>query len=272
MTTRQEPTASDPPLRDDERLVGADRVLAVLVELAGHPDGVTLDELAQTLHGTKPTIHRALVSLRKAGLADQIGRGRYILGDEFLRLAFRNHEARPDATRVEPLLRALADEFGETAHYAVLQGTDVVYRAKVDPPAGAIRLTSTIGGRNPAYRTAVGKALLSWSITSEAALRRWLGTTALERRTPRTLTTVPALFEDLVRSRERGYAIDDQENEAAVNCVAIPVHLNGSAVPTGAVSISGLTFRTPLATLVDAVPRIRAMIDEHLGTGACGPV
>jgi DNA-binding IclR family transcriptional regulator len=257
-------------MSDGDRLVGSERVLAVLIEVAKHPAGVTLDELAQTLDSSKPTVHRALGSLRKSGLVEQIGRGVYLLGDEFLRLAFRNHDARPESARLEPVLRALAAEFGETAHYAVLDGHDVVYRAKIDPPTGAVRLTSVIGGRNPAYRTAVGKLLLSSLVNSEAALESWIGGQVLEQHAPHTLTSAPALWAELVRTRERGYGLDDQECDPGVNCVALPVHLDGAATPAGAISVSGLAFRAPLATLEAAVPRIRAIVDEHLGAGASG--
>ena len=66
-----------------ERLVGSDRVLAVLTELVAHPAGATLDEMARFTDHPKSTVHRALASLRRAGLASQDGRGHYILGDEF---------------------------------------------------------------------------------------------------------------------------------------------------------------------------------------------
>src|SRR3954447_3005797 len=145
------------PASPEERLVGADRVIAVLTELADHPLGITLDELAGALRSSKPTVHRALATLRRAGLADMTGRGIYVLGDEFIRLAFRNLDGRPETTRIQPVLESLATEFGETAHYAVLAGKDIVYREKMAPPLGAVRLTSVVGGRNPAYRTAVGK-------------------------------------------------------------------------------------------------------------------
>ena len=73
------------------------------------------------------------------------------------------------------MLRSLAERYGETAHYAVLDGESVVYRSKVDPPHGAVRLTSTIGGRNPAHCTAVGKLLLSYALPDDAAVREWVG-------------------------------------------------------------------------------------------------
>jgi DNA-binding IclR family transcriptional regulator len=214
------------------------------------------------VHSPKPTVHRALASLRRAGLATQRARGTYLLGDEFLRIAFRNQAARPDAALIAPALDALSRRFGETAHFAVLDGDEVVYRAKTDPEQGAIRLTSEIGGRNPAYRTAVGKVLLGFAATTERDLRGIVGDRPLAKKTPSTVTDRKALWEEIAESRRRGYAVDDQENEVGVNCVAVPVRLDPSAPPIGAISVSGLAFRTPLGTLVDAVPEIEGIIAD----------
>jgi IclR family transcriptional regulator, acetate operon repressor len=253
------------PSKDEpDRVVGADRVLAVLTELARHPSGITLDDLAARVHSPKPTVHRALASLRRAGFAAQPARGVYLLGDEFLRLAYEHQAARPESTRVEPALERLARHYGETAHYAELDGTDVVYRAKVDPPAGSVRLTSAIGGRNPAHRTAVGKLLLSEQLEDEAALRSWLGDRRLEPRTPNSITSVSGLWADLERTRARGYATDDQENELGINCIAIPVRAGTGGRAAGAISVSALAFRHPLAQLVAELPTIRAIVDEGL--------
>jgi DNA-binding IclR family transcriptional regulator len=249
----------DESVEEPPRLVGADRVLAVLIELGEHPQGATLDELAHALRSPKSTVHRALVALRKAGLAAQVGRGAYMLGDEFLRIAFRNISDRPDAVIMGPRLERLSQLFGETVHYAVLDGTDVVYRAKTDPPGSTVRLTSVIGGRNPAYRTAVGKLLLSYAIDSRDALEALVGAAPLESQTSHTITDVSELWEQLRLSRERGFAVDDQENEVGVNCVAVPVHLDGRAQPTGAVSVSALAFRTPLSDLVARAAEIAAL-------------
>lgn len=254
----------------DDRLVGSDRVLAVLLELAEHPGGITLDELAQRVNGSKPTVHRALASLRKAGLASQSSRGVYELGDEFLRLAYRFQDARPETARIEPLLRELVAEFGETAHFGILDGSDIVYRAKVDPPVGAIRLTSTVGGRNPAHATAMGKLLLSYSIASLHDLEQWVDGRMLKPRTENTLTTPEALFAAISASGSRGYGLDDQESEVGVNCIALPVFLEPGRPVSGAVSVSGLAYRRSLESLVDSVDAMRAIIESHLGAGSTG--
>lgn len=244
----------------EARVVGADRVLAVLLELGEHPQGVTLDELAHAMRSPKSTVHRALTSLRKAGLAAQLGRGTYAIGDEFFRVAFRNFSERPDAVRITPILDELSRRYGETAHYAVLDGAEVVYRAKTDPPGGAVRLTSVVGGRNPAYRTAVGKLLLSHRVSSERELRTLVGEGPLEQRTPHTITELPALWRELQITADRGYAVDDQENEVGVNCLAVPVGLEPGGPTAGAVSVSALAFRLPLSSLIDEEPVISAIV------------
>lgn len=260
---------SEPGLAE-EKLVGADRVIAVLTELADHPLGVTLDELASAVRGSKPTVHRALATLRRAGLAEMTGRGVYILGDEYLRLAFRNLDGRPETARIQPLLEQLSEDFGETAHYAVLAGNDIVYRAKMDPAQGAVRLTSVVGGRNPAHRTAVGKALLSTQLFDTSQVQEWIGPTPLEQKTANTIVTPEALSAELEATRKRGFAVDDQENEVGINCVGIPVYLGGAGSPTGAISVSAVRFRTSLESLVESVPSIKRTIVARLGPHSLG--
>ncbi len=258
------------PTRDgDARLVGSDRVLAVLRELAQHPQGVSLDGLARAVDSPKPTVHRALMSLRRTGFAVLDGRGWYVLGDDFLQLAFAYHEARPEHVRVLPALERLANQFGETAHYAVLDGRCIVYRAKVDPPAGAVRLTSTIGGRNPAHCTAVGKLLLSYALPDDAAVESWVRSGELERRTDKTKTTATELCRELRTIRKQRYAVDDQENELGVSCLAVPMFLGSRVVPSGAVSVSALVYRTPLRVLRGSLSDIRAIVGIE-GTGTAG--
>jgi DNA-binding IclR family transcriptional regulator len=244
-------------------LVGTDRVLAVLAELARHADGASLEEMTRAVASPKPTVHRALASLCRFGFATRNGHGRYVLGDEFLRLAFAHHEARPDHLRIAPVLTTLAERYGETAHYAVLDGHTVVYRAKVDPPAGALRLSSTVGGRNPVHSTAVGKLLLAYALADDDAVRAWVGDRTLAQRTPRTLTSAEALAPELRTIRANGYAVDDQENEPGIVCLAVPVFLTSPTRPSGAVSVSAPVSRTPLTTLVAAVDAIRATVEAR---------
>jgi IclR family transcriptional regulator, acetate operon repressor len=248
---------------ESDKLVGSDRVLAVLTELAQHPEGIALEDLSKAVRSPKSTTHRALGALRRAGFAARNTRGHYVLGDKLLQLAFAHYEARPDHLLIQPTLEALVEEFHETVHYTVLDGRSVIYRAKTDPTAGAIRLTSVVGGSNPAHLTAGGKLLLSYRLPDEASVRRWVEAGPVARRTDNSKVTAAQIHQELARTRERGYGVDDQENEIGVNCVALPVFLGSPAAPTGAVSISAVAYRTPLETLIEAVPRIRRVMEER---------
>ncbi|WP_062380323.1 IclR family transcriptional regulator [Demequina pelophila] len=248
----------------EKRLVGSDRVLAVLIALAGRPEGATLDELSAAVASPKSTVHRALASLVRARLAAKESAGHYILGDEFLRLAFANHDARPEQARVQPALRALADTFGETAHYGVLDGVEVVYRAKVEPSAGAVRLTSTIGGRNPAHCTAIGKLLLSQRLEDDAAAQRFAREHQLAARTPHSIVDPYAFADELSLTRERGYALEEEESEIGINCIAVPAPLPPELGVEGAVSIAALKYRTPVSILEREVDRIRTILADEV--------
>lgn len=248
------------------RVVGVDRVLVVLKALAASPEGASLDDLARNVGAAKPTIHRALAALRRAGFAHQLDGGRYCLGDEFLRLAFAFHEARPDTVHVQPILRHLSDRFGEAAHYAVLVGRDVVYRAKVIPAAGGIQLTSAVGGRNPAHATAVGKLLLALALPDDDAVRRWAGEVPLARRTPNTITDPDDLTAELQRIRARGWSSEDEECETGVCCVAVPYQRRSPANAIGAISVSAIIHRTSLDQLVKQVDDILEIVS---GPGRC---
>lgn len=267
MNTTSDRASTGSATGGDARLVGADRVLSVLIRLAELPSGASLDEMVRLTGHPKATVHRALAALLRSGLAVKSARGHYILGDEFLRLAFAHHEARPEHVRVRPLLQALAERFGETVHFAVLDERSVVYRAKVDAPTGAVRLTSTVGGRNPAHSTGVGKALLAHTLRDLRDVERWAAEAPLVERTPRTITRPAELLRHLQEARRLGYAVDDQENEPGVNCIAFPVFFGSPSEPSGSVSVSALAYRTPLADLVSAADEIRQLIRDHAGPG-----
>jgi IclR family acetate operon transcriptional repressor len=250
----------------ENRLVGVDRVLAALRELADHPKGVALEELAQRLGQPKSSVHRALAALRRFGLAQQDDDRRYRLSLEFVGLAFRYYESLEAQSLVGPTLEALAKRLSETAHYAVLDGADVIYVARVAPPDVGFKLAATIGGRQPAHSTALGKVLLAYAFQGKGDVERFVaGHGPLLQRTRRTLTTARALERAFAETRKRGYALDDQENEAGVNCIAFPIFMGPRGRPTGAISVSAVAQRTPTKQLVEQAEEIRGLIEARLG-------
>lgn len=248
------------------RLVGVDRALATLRELASHPQGAALDDLAQRLGQPKSSVHRALAALRRAGFASQDDNRRYRLSLEFVELAFRYYESLEEQVFVQPALQTLAGRLGETAHYAVLDGADVVYVAKVAPAHLGFQMAARIGGRQPAHSTALGKVLLAHTLRGDDDVESFVHRHGpLRERTPRTITTAAALERELSATRERGYALDDQENEPGINCIAFPIFIGSRDRPVGAISVSALAQRTPLERLAERAEEIRALIEERVG-------
>jgi IclR family acetate operon transcriptional repressor len=145
----------------------------------------------------------------------------------------------PQHTRMRALVKELGLHLYKPHPVATGEGRDVVY---VDSVSGtrSVRLFTEIGRAIPAHTSGAGKALLAWR--EPADLEALLGDAPLPASTPRTLTTLEALREDFARIRRRGYALDDQEHEEGVSCVAAPV-FDGTATAFAAISVSAPTTR-----------------------------
>ena len=269
MAASQVPTVPDKG--GDAPSKGADRVLAVFKSLAQFPRGATLEQIAEEVGSPKSSTHRALATLRRAGLAEQTPGGGYRMGLEALRLAFAYYENLDNRVLVQPALDELALRFGETVHYAELDGGEVVYVAKVVQRDHGVRMGSRIGGRNPAHCTGVGKMLLSYALSDRAAVTDYVATYGLEQRTESTIGTAKALQAELEAIRARGYSIDREENERGVGCVALPVFIGPGPRPTGATSVTTLLHRTGLDVLIDGVEEMKAILNGHLPTADVHP-
>jgi IclR family acetate operon transcriptional repressor len=265
--TRNSPDRQQPGEEQaDVAPTGADRVLATLRLLAEYRDGAGLSDLARRLNSPKSSVHRALAALRRAGFVDQNGRDRYHLSYDFVRLVFSYYEGIDDVVRLRPLLEDLANQFGETCHYAVLERPDIVYHAKVQAVGARFQMTSAVGGRNPAHRTGVGKALLAYELLDRGAVDAYAGRYGpLEPTTPNTICTAAGLTAELAEIRRLGYAVDREENELGITCLALPLFLTSAERPDGAISVTTVVHRTPLEQLVAAVDQMRDKVRLHVG-------
>jgi IclR family transcriptional regulator, acetate operon repressor len=183
-----------------------------------------------------------------------------------VRIAFEYYEKRNDGDLVRPVLERLSEHLSETAHFARLDGGEVVYLAKIEPVGQAIAMSSRIGGRNPAHSTGVGKALLAHELADDQSVRAFVRRYGpLERRTSNTLVSARALASDLAYTRARGYALDREESELGINCIAFPLFLDSPRRPTGAISVSAVAMRTGIDRLEQAAEDIRTIIEEPFG-------
>jgi DNA-binding IclR family transcriptional regulator len=141
--------------------------------------------------------------------------------------------------RAQPHLRKLVAETEETAHLCVLESARVIYLDKIEPTR-SVRMITRIGASNPIHCTSVGKAILAFLPEERAA--EVLRKIRFERFTTRTLVTAEALKAEMEKTRRRGYAVDDEEFEEGLRCIAVPL-LDAQRLPVAAVSISGPSFR-----------------------------
>lgn len=172
---------------------------------------------------------------------------RYRLGLRLFQLG-STYAERLDLPRESATAAAeVAARCGETVHVAVLDGTDVVYIAKVDS-THPVRMVSAVARRLPAHCTAVGKMLVSGLSASEFA-HRFPPDTALPAMTANSITSTTALAAAADEVRARGLAYDDCESNESVACVAAPVRDR-----TGGM-IAAMSISVPTVRWTDAMAR-----------------
>lgn len=231
------------------------RGLAILRMFEETGQTVTVSQIARQLG-----VHRSNASRLAATLCDMefLSRtgsaGRYRLGPQLPRLARLAGEPDEAVRRAREPLRRLVAETGETGHVALIDGTDAVTAVVVDG-WHTVRAHTAERARFPAHCSALGKALLSG--LDEDSLRARYGTRTLAGRTPRTITSLDRLCRELDVVRRRGYAVDDEEYEPGLRCVAAPVRgADGTVVAS--LGLSGPAVRLTDETLHRLAAGVRA--------------
>jgi DNA-binding IclR family transcriptional regulator len=200
--------------------------------------GISLAELCSLIEFPKSSTHRYLVTLQELGLAERKSNDRYYLGTKIIELAGTYFLKSDLRNASQATLDELAELTGETIHFAVPSGTEVVYISKVESKH-ALAIFSHIGARQPMHCTALGKAILAFS---DRHMLQSVLSSPLTTRTPNSITLVKALDDELALIRSQGYAIDNEENEIGIRCVGAPI-FDYTAKPIGAISISAPSDR-----------------------------
>ena len=213
------------------------KVVAVLRAFTADDHGVSLAELGRRTGLAKGTLHRVVNDLVEVGLLDRSGAG-YRLSGQMFELGMRASVERGLLEVATPFMEDLYERTHETVHLGVLEGTEVVYVAKIGGHRQAAS-PSRIGGRMPLYCTAVGKALLAHSSPD---LLHEVVAAGLERRTSRTITAPGILRRQLEKVASTGLAFEYEESAVGIVCVAAPV-LDPDDRPVAAISVTGPVTR-----------------------------
>jgi IclR family acetate operon transcriptional repressor len=233
------------------------RAFQLLEAMADSGGIVGVSDLAQRSGLALPTIHRLLRTMVDLGYVRQGPNRKYALGPRLARLG-------ESATQVlgiwaQPALRNLVTELGESANLAVLDGSEVIYVAQ-SPGRHAMRMFTEVGRRADVHSTAVGKAILA--ALDDATVDQILSGASMARQTENTITQPAALKRELKAVRRKGFALDEEEQEVGVRCVAVA--LPGGAVRAG-ISISGPLGRMSDELIEQAVPLLRRTAAELVG-------
>ncbi len=239
--------------------------LDVLEEFKGDAIELGVTELSKKLKLHKNNIFRLLATLEARGYIEQnkstenyrLGLKSLELGQTFVRQMGLLRQARPS-------LEKLAARVNETCYLAVMRNGDVVY-LDVAEANQTVRVASRIGLRLPVHCTAVGKVLVAADTEEEIKKRL---PEHLEKRTPKTITDTRTLLDQLLKVAKQGYALDDEEYEEGVRCVAAPVRdYTGNVV--AAVSVSAPAMRMADKKVVDelthAVKETAQELSRRLG-------
>lgn len=242
---------------DQNTVQSLGRALGLLEILAG-TSGVTLSELAQRSGEAPATVYRALITLQAHRMVEieepgqlwHVGSGAFRIGSAFLRRTKVVERAR------QPM-DALMRRSGETANLGVESRDEVLFLSQVETHE-AIRAFFPPGTKGPMHVSGIGKALLAWYPADR--VRGILARQGLRGFTPLSLTTEAALMRDLAHTRDRGFAIDDQERAEGMRCIAAPV-FNAHGEPVAGLSVSGPAFRLGLPDAARIGALVRAAAD-----------
>lgn len=216
-------------------------------------NGITkLDDIARAAGLSRSATHRMLTTLVSTGFLSLTDTHQYQLGVKLLQLG-SSAQATVDVSReIQAVLESVSARTLDATHLGILAGADVLYLAKSRGQRG-IEMMSRPGVRMRAQNTAMGKLLLSVMPDSEAARR--FDPDAVP--TPHSARSVEEFLVGLARTRERGYAVEDQENELGISCVAIGIP-DGQGHTTAAISVSAPSVHLPQDRCAELVEVLRA--------------
>lgn len=215
------------------------KVFGILKAL-GEERAQGITELSQRVMMSKSTVYRFLQTMKSLGYVSQEGDSeKYSLTLKLFELGAKALENVDLIRSADVQMREVSRLTKETIHLGALEEDSIVYIHKIDSLYN-LRMYSRIGRRNPLYSTAIGKVLLAWRDRTE--VDEILAEVTFKRSTPRTVTSIDTLLQELDKVRSQGFGEDNEEQEEGLRCIAVPVFDRFGVVIAG-LSISFPTIR-----------------------------
>lgn len=216
-----------------------ERTISILSFLASSQEAVGLSEISRATELSKATSFRILATLVEHDLVIKDAKGTYQTGPGVLVWAssFKRKSALIEIAR--PFLEEINQAVSETIHLFLFEKGKAFYIDKLESPQ-PVRLQAVVGGNPVLYSTSAGRAILASLPPSE--FDAYLASVPLVPRTPHTCTDPSAFREIIEKTRGRGFAEEDQQNEEGIRCVGSAI-LKDGGYPIGAISITAPRYR-----------------------------
>nr|WP_321304476.1 IclR family transcriptional regulator [uncultured Sphaerochaeta sp.] len=242
-----------------------DRAFDILELLGNEQYGYNLIQISEMLKLPKSTVHRLIgVLIQREYVRKSEETGRYRLGPGFIALCSNYLNNLELKTESSPAMDELSVSTGNVVFLAIRQEDKMVYVDSKEQ-INSLRKYAIVGQRKPLYCTSLGKSLLMG--LGDEEIRALLAHETFSRQGPNTHTNIESLLQDIRECRRRGWSLDDQEAEPAINCVAAPIHdYRGQVI--AAVSTSWVLAQHPEMrpeTMAVLVMRCAATISYNMG-------
>jgi IclR family KDG regulon transcriptional repressor len=236
------------------------KVFAILELLDRAPHGLQLRDLADKTGLNKSTVHRFASHLEAEAYLFRDASGTYTLGPKLTRLGGGSSFQATLCNICRPTIERLGKLTEETINLAVLDGSEVHY-IDVRETMHTFRLVSSVGMRRPFYCTSLGKAIVA-NIHDEQLKEKLLANIQFDdARTPKSITNLGRLKRDLLKIRERGFALDEGEAVTGIRCLGAAI-IGEDGKPVAALSISGPMVRVTKDRLPLLAAELRKSVRE----------
>lgn len=248
----------------EEKISSIDRALDILILLHSEGRELGVTEISSALGMPKSTVHRTLSTLEKRGFLQQNSEnGKYWLGIKLYALGMTAGEKMSLRRIIQPYAKRLSEKFNEVVNVSVLDTTSHKYPRSVlilkeEIPSQVLKMTPGIGSSNKCYNSATGKVLLAYAPKEVADSCKG---EKLIPFTDKTIKSWEQLFTELEEIKKNGFAIDNEEQEIGLTCVAAPV-LDKNNKIVAAISLSGPSSRVNSRDFEEIVLEVRKAAKE----------
>ncbi|MBV9304782.1 MAG: IclR family transcriptional regulator [Acidobacteriaceae bacterium] len=253
------------PLQNSHPSTAVERAFRILEFLDCTQRAWNISEVSRRLSLPKSTTHILMLTLERLGYIERDPATRtFVLSIKLAALGDTVLKTTPLAIMALSPMRSLAHSLALTVHLAMQEKEQAVYVQKVEGP-GFIRFDTYVGKRTNLHCTAVGKVLLAYN--SPESQRHYFSKIVFTRHTSRTIDSVSPLKRELLAVSERGWAIDDQEEELGVRCLAVPVR-SVKGLVAAALGVTGTVTQLPeqvIEKVVHALKQTAALVEASQG-------